>query len=246
MGWVERIEPMERERGFTLVELLVVLAILGALAGLTLNAATGMRVRAGGVTAEAELEIVQKALWTHMLTMSVERVAATACTADFAASDPPLYPQYLNLQYPLAGRAYTWDQTGNVRFCERAITTPVGSYYSNRDLSGPAVTRTDAAIDFNWQWDSPHPAVPADDFSVRWEFDLHAGDAGVYRFQVRTDDGVRLWVNDVLIVDQWHDMVATTYYGVITLSPGAYPVRMEYYEHRGRAFAQLTWDYVGP
>ncbi len=64
--------------------------------------------------------------------------------------------------------------------------------------------------------------------------------AGTYRFDVFSDDGVRLWVNDQLVIDQWRDQVEGRFNATVTLS-GATPLRMEYYENIGRAAVALSW-----
>jgi hypothetical protein len=84
-----------------------------------------------------------------------------------------------------------------------------GDYFSNPDLSGaPAMSRYDETINFSWGGGSPASGLPADNFSVRWVCDeWFAG--GTYRFQVLSDDGVRVWVGDQLVVDEWRDRQAT-------------------------------------
>ena len=64
--------------------------------------------------------------------------------------------------------------------------------------------------------------------------------SGLYRFTTTTDDGVRLWVNDHLIIDKWQDQAARSYSGTILVS-GDVPIKMEYYENGGVASARLTW-----
>lgn len=125
-----------------------------------------------------------------------------------------------------------------------AITEWRGEYYNNMGLSGsPVLVRNDAAINFGWGTGSPAPGVVnPDEFSVRWTRTLHL-DSGSYRFTVTVDDGVRLWVNGHLLIDQWKDQVAT-YSGVIYVS-GDVPVKMEYYEHFGAATAKLSWALEG-
>jgi PKD repeat protein/uncharacterized protein YraI len=109
-----------------------------------------------------------------------------------------------------------------------------GEYFNNRHLSGaPALVRNDVAISFDWG--------PADDFSVRWSRGLSFS-AGTYRFYTRVDDGTRLWVDDNLVIDEWHDSAPTTYSYEIYLTEGWHNVRMEYYERSGSALAQLAWE----
>lgn len=120
-----------------------------------------------------------------------------------------------------------------------------GEYYNNRSLAGaPVLVRDDAAVSFNWGSGSPGAPVHADDFSARWTNFISFA-AGTYRFTVRADDGVRLWVDDVLIVDRWVLQAATTYTADRTLTAGYHSVRMEYFEATGDAVAQLSWAKAG-
>lgn len=117
-----------------------------------------------------------------------------------------------------------------------------GEYFNNVDLAGGAVlVRSDPAIDFDWSGGSPAPGVvSADDFSVRWTRSPYFA-PGVYRFTARVDDGVRLWVNNRLVIDQWRQQPPTEFSADVTLPGGYVPVRMEYVEYRDRAVAQLHW-----
>jgi len=128
------------------------------------------------------------------------------------------------------------------------VTGPIvkwrGEYYGNRWLSGtPAVVREDEDIAFNWGYGSPAAQIPADGFSVRWTRTVRL-ESGLYRFTTTTDDGVRLWVNTHLLIDQWIDQAARSYSGTIHLS-GDVPIKMEYYENGGAASARLTWTRIG-
>ncbi len=119
-----------------------------------------------------------------------------------------------------------------------------GEYYNNTGLFGqPTLVRDDGAVNFNWGTGSPAAGINADQFSVRWTRTLPL-DAGVYRFATVTDDGVRLWVNNQLVIDQWHDQPATSYSADVSVPGGNVPVKMEYYENRDYATAQLTWEKI--
>jgi hypothetical protein len=126
------------------------------------------------------------------------------------------------------------------------ITNWRGEYYNNFFLSGsPALVRDDLQINFNWGVDAPQwNVVQADHFSARWTRNLNLN-AGRYRFTTTADDGVCLWVNNVMLIDQWRDQAATTYSAEIDLPGGSIPVKMEYYENNGGAVAQLSWTQVG-
>jgi hypothetical protein len=117
-------------------------------------------------------------------------------------------------------------------------------YYDNRWLQGePRLTRHDVEINFGWGYGSPAPGIPNDGFSVRWIRTANFRE-GLYRFTTTTDDGVRLWVNGHLLIDQWRDQPPTSHSGTIHLVGGA-PIVMEYYENGGVASARLTWTRVG-
>lgn len=116
-----------------------------------------------------------------------------------------------------------------------------GEYYDNLYLQGPPVlVRDDPEIDFNWADRAPAPGMPADDFSVRWTRTVNFR-GGKYIFTVEVDDGVRLWVDDRLIIDEWRDTRPTTYRAEIKLDAGPHQVRLEYYEHLANAMVRLTW-----
>ena len=120
-----------------------------------------------------------------------------------------------------------------------------GEYFANRDLAGaPVLVRDDADVNFNWRAAAPAPQLSADDFSVRWTRSLNFT-AGTYRFYARSDDGVRVWLNNELIIDQWHEAANSTYSIDRTLSGGPQALRVEYYENKGDAHAQFWWERAG-
>ena len=123
----------------------------------------------------------------------------------------------------------------------------LGEYYANPWLMGPpALIREDGNISFDWGGGSPAPQIPADNFSVRWTRTL-AFDAGRYRFTTETDDGVRLFVDGALMIDQWHTQSASAYSAERDLGAGQHSLRMEYYEATGSAVARLSWSRIdGP
>jgi len=121
----------------------------------------------------------------------------------------------------------------------------LGEYFSTRFLTHLTATRLDNMISFDWGRGIPHPAIAENNFSVCWSGYVIPRFSEIYTFSVRTDDGVRLWVNDELLVDQWTDHGSTTYSGTTstTLAAGQkYSIRMEFYENGGDAVAWLGWE----
>lgn len=122
------------------------------------------------------------------------------------------------------------------------ITDWRGEYYNNPNLSGaPVLVRNDVVISFDWGAGAPAAGLPADNFSARWTRNL-SFPAGLYRFALTIDDGVRVWVDNNLIIDQWRDSSPATYVAEARLSEGTHNIRLEYYERSGGALIDLRWQ----
>ncbi len=117
----------------------------------------------------------------------------------------------------------------------------IGEYYNNDSLSGsPTITRHDGSINFDWGTGTPDPAIPVDHFSVRWTRTVYLN-AATWRFTTTTDDGVRLWVDNILLIDKWFPQPATAYSADMVLATGNHTIRMEYYENVMNAVARLSY-----
>jgi hypothetical protein len=118
-------------------------------------------------------------------------------------------------------------------------------YFDNRTLSGtPVLTREDANINFDWGGGSPGGGVPPDRFSVRWTRYVDVT-PGTYQFSVTSDDGIRVWIDDVLVLDEWYDRAAQTSTFTRYLGEGHHLIKVEYYENGGLAVAKLSWTLPG-
>jgi len=114
-----------------------------------------------------------------------------------------------------------------------------GQYFNNMTLSGsPVFVRADPEIDFNWKMGSPWPTVNNEQFSARWTRSTPV-DAGNYQFNVLTDDGVRLWVNGQLLIDQWHVNQSEQYAAAAYHPGGNMDLRLDYFENEGAALITL-------
>ncbi|MFK7810791.1 MAG: PA14 domain-containing protein [Saprospiraceae bacterium] len=118
------------------------------------------------------------------------------------------------------------------------------SYYNSNNLTSLAYTQTDANVDFDWGTGGP-AGVNNDNFSVRWTGSIEVPRSGTYTFYTNSDDGVRLWVNGKVMVDNWTDHGPTEDIAMIHLEPNTkYDIQLEYYEAGGGALIQLSW--TGP
>lgn len=122
----------------------------------------------------------------------------------------------------------------------------IGHYYDGDlpELGADAVfTRLDAVIDFDWDEESPDEQLPVDYYSIRWLGWVEPVLSEEYSFHVISDDGVRLFVDNHLIIDQWIIQAPRESNGKIYLEEGKkYPIRIEYFEGFGGAMMQLNWS----
>jgi hypothetical protein len=115
-------------------------------------------------------------------------------------------------------------------------------YYGNTSLSGgPAFTRCESAINYDWSVGGPGNGIAADNFSVRW-VGTFGFSAGTYTFTATADDAIRLWIDGGLVIDAWRDQSPTTYRATRSLSAGNHEVKVEYYERTGGAVARVNWS----
>jgi hypothetical protein len=107
------------------------------------------------------------------------------------------------------------------------------------------LTRIDAGIDFGWGAASPEPGtVNADAFAVIWTGEVEAAFSDPYTFYTVTDDGVMLWVDDKLIIDNWtvHSDTENASEPIELVAGQRYPIQMWYFENDGSATARLLWE----
>jgi hypothetical protein len=128
-----------------------------------------------------------------------------------------------------------------------------GEYYTGLDLIDLALTRVEPQINFNWSLSGPDQAVGNDNYSVRWTGELNVPISGTYSFYPKVQGGMRLWINDQLLIDKWYDYgiderwqdhFPVEYYRAIYLDAGTYPIVMEFTYRKsfgGGAVVQLEW-----
>lgn len=120
-----------------------------------------------------------------------------------------------------------------------------GFYFDDKELKHVLQGRIDPTIDFDWK-QGPAEGIPHDNFSVQWDGLVKTGDAGEYTFTAKTDDGVRLFVNEKKIIDDWRVKPLSPSTGRITLPANTLvPIRMEYFQNQGEAIARLEWTPPG-
>lgn len=115
-----------------------------------------------------------------------------------------------------------------------------GQYWSNMELAGrPALVRNDGAIDFDWNLGAAADGLPADRFSVRWD-GRFTFQRGTYTFYAQADNGIRVYLDGELIIDQWYTNSEQLHRAARTLE-GSHHLAVEYYDNGGEAQARFWW-----
>ena len=116
-----------------------------------------------------------------------------------------------------------------------------GSYYNGANFEELVLERIDPQINFDVHID-PLPPEITWPFSVRWTGEVEIPFSGTWDFITNTDDGVRLWVDDQLLIDRWTPNAHPAERGTIVLAAGKYALQMELFADDGSGTAQLFWE----
>lgn len=117
-----------------------------------------------------------------------------------------------------------------------------GEYFGNPNFEGAPKVRTDKNINFEPANQAPDPFLPKSPMSIRWTGDLAPTVTGEYVLNFTSDDGVRVWLDDKLILEDWtvhpkHDEKA-----IVNLEKGkTYKLRVDYFDNGGDCIARLNW-----
>jgi uncharacterized protein (DUF1800 family) len=117
--------------------------------------------------------------------------------------------------------------------------------YSSTNNFNPAnliTNRIDPAIDFIWP-NGTSPNLSNGLYCVRWTGQVQPQFSESYIFDVLSDDGVKLWVNDQLIIDKWQRQNGgSEWTGTNFLQSGTrYDIKLEYLQTNGAAQVHLSW-----
>lgn len=132
-------------------------------------------------------------------------------------------------------------------------------YYGVTPIGNPAFSqqepRSQYPLDYNWSTGAPRSAAPgagmlgSDFWSARWQGTFYF-DSGNYTFRANVDDGIRLYLDGLLVLDSWYDGYKQVSNRVIGVGSGQHTVVVEYYERTGNASIQVWWyrdsAYTGP
>ena len=169
--------------------------------------------------------------------------AATQYTATVAMSAGQHLVEVLYFQaWGGARLAVNWTP---VLTCDQPVGQFCVAYFNNANLAGnPGLIAHEASINHTWTGGPPAPGLPTYNFSGRWQgsFDFAPG---TYAFTTTSDDGVRLYVDGQLLINDWLGQAATQYNQWLWLS-GRHQITVEYFQAYGNALLQANWSLLLP
>jgi hypothetical protein len=115
-------------------------------------------------------------------------------------------------------------------------------YFNNKELSGaPVFTRCEKApINHNWGAGGPGNGIGNDNFSIRWTGSADFSN-DIFNFVAVSDDGIRVWLDNNQIINNWEVHGVTPNLATRRVSAGKHNLRVEYFENNGGAAAQFRW-----
>ena len=137
------------------------------------------------------------------------------------------------------------------------ITTPIagidlktlqnglrGDYYTGNDFNNFDNFRIDDSINFNWGNDKkPILGLVNDNFCVRWSGYIVPKYSETYTLTTKSDDGVRLYINGILLINDWNIHSEKITKSKIILQAGQpYSIKVEYFQKNGSALVKLYWS----
>ncbi len=115
------------------------------------------------------------------------------------------------------------------------------SWFSDQNLTQKVGETTSSNVDFQWSG-APRADMPEDHFSVSWDGKLKAPKTGTYDMVTYSDDGVRLWLDDKLIIDDWTNAPTRRNAAKFDMKAGtSHSLRLEFMENIGGAHLSLNW-----
>jgi hypothetical protein len=116
-------------------------------------------------------------------------------------------------------------------------------YFADETLTTMVLDRVDPRIDFDWMAGGPAPNLPVDSFTVRWTGKLTPRFSETYRLTAGSDDGVRVWVDGALLIDEWIGRPYAEGSAAIALMAGrAYDLKVEFVEYTSNSAVRFFWE----
>ncbi|WP_456406353.1 glycoside hydrolase family 3 C-terminal domain-containing protein [Caldithrix abyssi] len=119
-------------------------------------------------------------------------------------------------------------------------------FFNNMELRYPPIyRRVDQKIAFDFGTLSPAFGVRSSGYSIRWRAYIKPEKTGKYVFATESDDGVRVYLDGTLIIDNWTDHAVQKDVKEVRLVAGkVYDLRLEYYNNKGQGLIRFGYGLI--
>ena len=153
---------------------------------------------------------------------------------EIEAGDKTLKARGSLLQAEWTVKFFKWTQEGT------DAHAPPGKW-TEITAGEPLEQRTVPAIDFKWGGNAPSDKVPGDHFGTVATTTLELP-AGKYKVGTVSDDGIRVWIDDKKVIDDWTWHMPKENSATVTLEAGAHKLRVEHFEIDGLSQLQVKLE----
>jgi hypothetical protein len=126
-----------------------------------------------------------------------------------------------------------------------AINVWYAQYFNNQEIFEPSIIKRyepgNPYLNLDWRGGSPGAGIPNDNFSGVIQRVQEFPTSDNYLFDFTVDDGGRLYIDGVLVIDEWRNGGARTVQASRSLTRGPHTIRIEFYENVGGARVALSW-----
>lgn len=151
------------------------------------------------------------------------------------------------LVQPVTNPMYYFSDVNKIVIAPEYLCTENGKrglkveYFNGKNFEEKVYETTHQSIDFNWDGVTPEK-LSFYNYSMRWKGKLLSPVSGDIELGLVADDGVRLWINNDLIIDAWEDAPVRSLSKKIKLEKNKeYDVCIESYQSKGSSEIKFFW-----
>ena len=116
-------------------------------------------------------------------------------------------------------------------------------YYNGTNFEEKVGSNFVSKIDFYWDHEAPIEGLNPNECSVRYTGQIKSPRTGMIAFSARVDDGIRVWIDNTLVLSNWQLNNVGLAEGEIHLEADkSYNIRIDYFNALKEAEIQLLWQ----
>ncbi|MBN1550858.1 hypothetical protein JW979_05300 [bacterium] len=156
--------------------------------------------------------------------------------------DPGKQPLYTEYKVKPQMRSVTLDLIPGQTKMDGVSPGLIRYLYANPSWEGEyeKLDIVDNISDFSYESEGEKPIKPP--FSMRWAGLLKVPQTGVYRFDLTSDDGSYLIIQERVVIDNGGEHGILTESGLVNLGIGYHPIEIRYFDNQWKAEFKIRWQ----